>query len=213
MPAFVPVLVVVVLLAAFAVGGFWARYRVHEQVLGLIDAGDAEGAIKKIDGLVGRSTLSPLARETLRFQAIELTGDRRALAQQFNALMRMRLGDVERSQLLVTGFNAFSHLRDRKHAARILEEMGRAGFTDHALASYRRHFDYVLDHRTDGWRGLENRYAALSGKRRGYAAYLLFNVHKTLGDGEWARYRAEAARLSGVSEDELDRRINVNTTV
>ena len=213
MPAAVSVIVILVLLAVFTAGGFYLRFRTYEKIGALLDAGKVDEAGKRLDGVVARSVLAPFARERLRFRALAQMGDRTNLVQQMNLLMKMKLNANERSVMLADGFNAFAQLGDYKHCKRIVEKMASAGFTDKALAAYQRHFDIVLAHKTEGWKALENTYATLSGKRRGYVAYLLSKVHETLHDGEAAAYGAEAARLYGMPESELDRRINVNTSL
>lgn len=213
MPAVLSIILILVLLVAFAAGGFYLRYRIYEKFLGQLKAGDVDAVAAKLDGIVARSLLSPFARERMRFLVLAQRGEKDDLVQQMNLLMRMKLGTNERSIVLTDGFNAFARLGDYKHAKRILGEMEKSGFSEKSLAAFQRHFDLVLAHKTTGWKELENSYAALSGKRRGYAAYVLSKVHETLNDGEAARYRAEAARLYGMSEADLDRRINVNTSV
>lgn len=213
MPAAVSVVLILVLLAVFAFGGFYLRFRMYQSISALLGAGRVEEAGKKLDGVVARSVLAPFARERLRFRALAMRGNSEDLVQQMNLLMKMKLGDSERSTLLTDAFNAFAQLGDRKHAKRVLEEMEKGGFSQKALAAYQRHFDVVLNHKTVGWKDLENTYATLSGKRRGYVAYLLSKVHQNLNDGEAGRYRAEAARLYEASESDLGRRIDVNTSL
>lgn len=209
----ITLVVLLVMAAVFTGGAFVLRFKLYNRMAADVEAGNLDRFFRDVDGFLVRTLVSPYGRERLRFRALASQGDRTRLAEQFNGLMKMKLGDYERGTLLTDGFNAFAALGDRKHAKRILDEMGKAGFESKALAAYHRHFDVVLDHKTDGRAALEESYARLTGRRRGYAAYLLSRIHETNKDGKAEAYRAEAAKLYGVPVEQLDRRIHVNTSV
>ena len=216
----VTVVILLVLLAVFFFGGVLVRGRLYASLQKDLDAaGTGDGAslerlFKRLGSPLVRAFLSPFAQQRLRFLGLAAKGDRMGMKAQFNRLMKLKGTAFERSKLLVDGFNAFAAAGDRTHCRRILEEMAVAGFTEKALAAYRRHFDIVLAGKTTGCQGLENKYATLSGHRRGYAAYLLSCAYKTRGDIEGAAAKlAEASKLYGMSEDDLPGRIHVNTTI
>lgn len=216
----VTIVILLVLLAAFFFGGVLLRGKLYASLQKDLDAagaGDGAGLdrfFKRLGSPLVRAMLSPFAQERLRFLGLAAKGDRAGMKDQFNRLMKLKGAAFERSTLLVDGFNAFAAAGDRKHCRRILDEMASAGFTEKALAAYRRHFDLVLAGKTTGYQGLENIYATLSGRRRAYAAYLLSCAYKTRGDAKKAAAMlAEAAELYGVSEDDLPGRVHVNTTV
>ena len=210
----IAIAIILVMLLVFTAGGFYVRYKLYEVLQAEAADGDLDRFFKHVDGVLAKLFLSVYARERLRFLGLARRGDKALMAQQFNALMTLKLNDAQKAMLLADGFNAFAAVHDRKHAERILAEMPAAGMTDKQLAAYRRHFDIVLAGKTKGYLApLENTYATLSGKRRGYAAYLLFKIHEQLKDGKADAYRDEAARLYAFPASELNRRIHVNTTV
>ena len=210
----IAIVIILVMLLVFTAGGFYVRFKLYQVLAFDAKQGDLDRFFKRIDGVLAKMFLSVYARETLRFHALARRGDKALMAQQFNGLMTLKLDASQKQTLLADGFNAFASVHDRKHAERILAEMHKVGMTDKQLAAYQRHFDIVLDHTTKGYlTPLENKYATLSGVRRGYAAYLLFKIHEQLHDGKADAFRDEAAQLYGVSVNDLNRRIHVNTTV
>lgn len=210
----IAIALILVMLLVFTAGGFYVRYKLYQVLKREVKSGDLDRFFKRLDGFFAKTFLSVYARESLRFGGLTRRGDKALMAQQFSALMTLKMNDSQKAMLLADGFNAFASVHDRKHAERILREMGKVGMTDRQLAAYQRHFDIVLDHKTSGYlTPLENTYATLSGRRRGYAAYLLFKIHEQLHDGKADAFRDEAAQLYGIPADELNRRIHVNTTV
>lgn len=210
----IAIVVILVMLLVFTAGGFYVRFKLYQVLMHEAQVGDVDRFFKRVDGFLAKTFLSVYARQRLRFLGLARRGDKALMAQQFSALMSLKLDASQKQMLLVDGFNAFAAVHDRKHAERILREMKSAGMTDKQLAAYQRHFDIVLDHSTMGYlTPLENTYATLSGRRRGYAAYLLFKIHEQLHDGKADAFRDEAAQLYGISANELNRRIHVNTTV
>lgn len=117
------ILAIVLIAGASAALSFWLRVRVHTKLLEDIRKHDFEDFSQRIDGRLACQTLSPYARELLRFQALSAQEDRKAMAEQFNRLMGMKLSDPVRASLLVEGFNGFLAAGDRKHARRILDAM------------------------------------------------------------------------------------------
>lgn len=168
----------------------------------------------KIDGFGARFALSVFARERLRFIALTRRGDKDQMVEAFNGLMGLKLNDAQRSMVLADGFDGFAANGDRKHCHRILIEMPQAGMTEQQVKAYRRHFDIAVCHNGQMYRTeLENKYATLSGRRRGYAAYLLSQIYSETNRKRSRDYREEASRLLGIPADQLTRRIHVNTTV
>ena len=210
----IAIVIILVMLLVFTAGGFYIRFRLYQCLSHEAQSGDLDGFFKRIDGILSKTFLSVYARERLRFIALARRGDKALMAQQFSALMGLKLDPSQKLTLLADGFNGFAAARDRKRTERILDEMAASGMQERQLKAYRRHFDIVLDRNTKGYlTPLENTYATLSGRRRGYAAYLLFKIHEQLNDGRAEAFRNEAARLYGMPADELTRRIHVNTTV
>lgn len=119
---YVIVALALIALASFVVAAV-LRTRVHVRLLRDIRKGDFDDFENRIDGLLVRQTLSPYARELLRFQAFAAQGDHAQMVQQYNHLMALKLADPVRASLLMDGFNAFVKVGDRKHAKRILAAM------------------------------------------------------------------------------------------
>lgn len=117
------ILAIVLIAGASAALSFWLRVRVHTKLLEDIRTHDFEDFSRRIDGRLACQTLSPYARELLRFQALSAQKDRKAMAEQFSRLMGMKLADPVRASLLMEGFNGFLSAGDRKHARRILDAM------------------------------------------------------------------------------------------
>lgn len=99
------------------------RTKVHTRLLRDLHTGNLDDFDARIDSRLVRQTLSPYARELLRFQSFAARGDRANMVQQFNQLMAMKLGDQVRASLLMEGFNAFVKVGDQKHARKILDAM------------------------------------------------------------------------------------------
>lgn len=209
----ISIAIILVMAAAFTGGSFLLRFRLYQALSHDATRGDLDRFFVQVDGFAARVFLSPYGRERLRFQALARRGDSATLAEQFNLLMKLKLTDFQRAELLKDGFEAFAGLSDAKHAKRILDEMRAGGFDEHALAAYRRHYDIVLGGKTAARHDLENTYAALTGRRRGYAAYLLSKIYENAGDGRAHALRVEAASLLNVPVDRLDRSMHVNTAV
>lgn len=119
----ITILAIVLIAGASTALSLWLRVRVHTKLLEDIHAGDFEDFSRCIDGRLACQTLSPYARELLRFQAFGAQKDKKAMKEQFNRLMGMKLSNPVRASLLVEGFNGFVAAGDRKHAARILDAM------------------------------------------------------------------------------------------
>lgn len=101
----------------------YLRTRVHARLLRDIRKKDFDDFNKRIDSRFACQTLSPYARELLRFQAFAAEDDRTRMVQQYNHLMAMKLSNNVKASLLMDGFNAFVKVGDRKHAKRILSAM------------------------------------------------------------------------------------------
>lgn len=205
---------IVGLAIVFTAGGFYLRYRLYRDLNAAAREGNLDWFFEKIDGFGSKFALSVFARERLRFIALSRRGDKEQMAAAYNDLMHLKLNDAQRSMLLADGFDAFAASGDRKHCHRILVEMPKAGMTEKQVRAYRRHFDVVVCHNGQMYKAeLENKYATLSGRRRGYAAYLLSQIFSETNRKRSRDYREEAARLLDISLDQLARRIHVNTTV
>lgn len=206
--------IIAVLAIVFTAGGFYLRYRIYRDLNVAARDGDLDLFFDKIDGFGAKFALSVFARERLRFIALARRGDKEQMTEAFNGLMHLKLNSAQRSMLLAEGFDAFASVGDRKRCHRILIEMPEAGMTEQQVRAYRRHFDIVLCHSGQMYRvALENKYATLSGRRRGYAAYLLSQIYSESNRKRARDYRDEASRLLDVPADQLTRRIHVNTTV
>jgi hypothetical protein len=117
-------LIAIVLIAGISFGvSLWLRIHIHTRLLDDIRRGDMDDFNKRIDSRLTCQTLSPYARELLRFQAYAHEGDRTRMTEQFNQLMHMKLSDPIKASLLMDGFNAFLSQKDRKHCKRILDAM------------------------------------------------------------------------------------------
>lgn len=205
---------IVGLAIVFTAGGFYLRYRLYRDLNAAAREGNLDWFFEKIDGFGSKFALSVFARERLRFIALSRRGDKDQMTAVYNELMHLKLNDVQRSMLLADGFDAFAASGDRKHCHRILVEMPKAGMTEKQVRAYRRHFDVVVCHNGQMYKvELENKYATLSGRRRGYAAYLLSQIFSETNRNRSRDYREEAARLLDIPVDQLARRIHVNTTV
>lgn len=203
---------IAVLAAAFTFLGFYLRYRTYNSLYSDIKSGNLDHFFSHIDGFCSKTFLSVFAHERLKFLALAEKGDKELMVQQFNSLMKLKLSDATRAEVLSDGFNAFIGIGDKKHAKRILKEIESSSMSERQRGAYRRHFDIVFDGKAPKYRkDLESAYATLSGARRGYVAYLL--SFSFPGDERRREYRVEASRLTNVPEDQLDRRIHVNTTV
>ena len=114
----------IALIAAASWGiSLWLRVRTHTRLLSDIKSGDFDDFEKRIDSRLACQTLSPYARELLRFQAFAAEKKRGDMVEQFNRLMGMKLSDSVRASLLMEGFSAFLKVNDKKHAKRILDAM------------------------------------------------------------------------------------------
>lgn len=205
---------IVGLAIVFTAGGFYLRYRLYRDLNAAAREGNLDWFFEKIDGFGSKFALSVFARERLRFIALSRRGDKDQMTAVYNELMHLKLNDAQRSMLLADGFDAFAASGDRKHCHRILVEMPKAGMTEKQERAYRRHFDVVVCHNGQMYKAeLENKYATLSGRRRGYAAYLLSQIFSETNRKRSRDYREEAARLLDIPADQLARRIHVNTTV
>lgn len=205
---------IVGLAIVFTAGGFYLRYRLYCDLNAAAREGNLDWFFEKIDGFGSKFALSVFARERLRFIALSRRGDKDQMTAVYNELMHLKLNDAQRSMLLADGFDAFAASGDRKHCHRILVEMPKAGMTEKQVRAYRRHFDVVVCHNGQMYKAeLENKYATLSGRRRGYAAYLLSQIFSETNRKRSRDYREEAARLLDIPADQLARRIHVNTTV
>lgn len=205
---------IAVLAIVFTAGGFYLRYRTYRDLDAAARGGDLDRFFSKIDGPLARFSLSVFARERLRFIALARRGEEEQLVESFNGLMGLKLNDAQRAMILADGFDGFASNGDRKHCHRILVEMPKAGMTEQQVRAYRRHYDVVLCHSGQAYRAaLENKYATLSGRRRGYAAYLLSQIYSDSNRKRSRDYRDEASRLLDIPADQLTRRIHVNTTV
>lgn len=205
---------IVGLAIVFTAGGFYLRYRLYRDLNAAAREGNLDWFFEKIDGFGSKFALSVFARERLRFIALSRRGDKDQMTAVYNELMHLKLNDAQRSMLLADGFDAFAASGDRKHCHRILVEMPKAGMTEKQVRAYRRHFDVVVCHNGQTYKAeLENKYATLSGRRRGYAAYLLSQIFSETNRKRSRDYREEAARLLDIPADQLARRIHVNTTV
>ncbi len=205
---------IAVLAIVFTAGGFYLRYRIYRDLNAAAREGDLDWFFSKIDGFAARFALSVFARERLRFIALARRGDKDQMVEAFNGLMGLKLNDAQRSMVLADGFDGFAANGDRKHCHRILIEMPQAGMTEQQVKTYRCHFDIAVCHNGQMYRTeLENKYATLSGRRRGYAAYLLSQIYSETNRKRSRDYREEASRLLGIPADQLTRRIHVNTTV
>lgn len=205
---------IVGLAIVFTAGGFYLRYRLYRDLNAAAHEGDLDWFFGKIDGFGAKFALSVFACERLRFIALSRRGDKDQMTAVYNELMHLKLNDAQRSMLLADGFDAFAASGDRKHCHRILVEMPKAGMTEKQVRAYRRHFDVVVCHNGQLYKAeLENKYATLSGRRRGYAAYLLSQIFSETNRKRSRDYREEAARLLDIPADQLARRIHVNTTV
>lgn len=205
---------IVGLAIVFTAVGFYLRYRLYRDLNAAACEGDLDWFFGKIDGFGAKFALSVFACERLRFIALSRRGDKDQMTAVYNELMHLKLNDAQRSMLLADGFDAFAASGDRKHCHRILVEMPKAGMTEKQVRAYRRHFDVVVCHNGQMYKAeLENKYATLSGRRRGYAAYLLSQIFSETSRKRSRDYREEAARLLDIPADQLARRIHVNTTV
>lgn len=213
-PLVVTIIVVAVLAVLFHIGALWARGHVYASLEKLVSAGELDEFFRKVDARSTRALLAPYGRELLRFRALAKAGDRTAMAQQLERLLKLKLTSYERSCVLTEAFNAFAAAGDATHCRQIVDEMAQAGFADKALSAYRRHLEVSLEHKPAARRQLEEAYPSLKGKRRAYVAYLLAKAADAEHDAKAAAsYRASAASLYGCSESELDGRAHVVTTV
>ncbi len=218
MNIWIAIVMILMMALVFTVGGFFLRLRLYRGLSAQIARGEAAAALERLEGFWARAVLSPYARERLCFLALAGAASADAagtkdLVASFNALMKLQLQDAQRAEALSDGFHAFAARRDSAHVRRILQEMKQGGFTAAQLAAYRRHADVVCLGCGERYRTqLESTYATLSGRRRGYAAYLLASIYGRAHDERAAAMSAEAQHLLGLSADTIDRSIHVCTT-
>lgn len=206
----VTIVTVAVVMIVSSVVMFRLRSSLHLKMSDAIDRGDFEGFFRIAEGRASRMLVSPYARGLLVFKAYAAQADRTHMAEQFNLLMKLKLSDFAKASLLTEGFAAFAAIRDRKRCKRILEGMEQVHVNEESLRAHRQFFDIVLDRKTAERERLEQMLPSLTGRRRGYAEYLLAAVHATLGDGREADYRRRAAEDLGVSPSALDGAVRVS---
>ena len=118
---------IIAVVAIIALGSFvisvYVRMRIHTRLLRDIHSGNFDDFDQRIESFLVRQTLSPYARELLRFQEFAAKGDRTCMVEQYNRLMGLKLSDSIKASLLIEGFNAFYKIGDKKHTKRILEAM------------------------------------------------------------------------------------------
>lgn len=135
-------ILLIALIAAASWGiSLWLRVRTHTRLLSDIKNGDFEDFATRIDSRMACQTLSPYARELLRFQAFASEKKRDKMVEQFNRLTSMKLSDAVRASLLMEGFSAFLEVHDKKHAKRILDAMTPQLFDEKRKEFCQRRFD------------------------------------------------------------------------
>lgn len=209
----ITIVTVVAVMVISAVVMFHLRNSLYMRMSGAIERGDFDGFFRMAEGCSSRLLLSPYARGLLVFKARTAQGDRARMAEQFNLLMKLKLSDYARASLLSEGFTAFACVHDRKRCARIIRGMEEAHVSEESIRAYRQYYDIVLDHKTTELARIEGMLPSLTGRRRGYAEYLLAAMHATRKDGKDVELRERAAAHLGVSVNDLDRGVKVGTAL
>lgn len=206
----VTIVVVLLVMIVSAVVTFHLRSSLYLKMSESIERGDFASFFRMAEGRASRMLVSPYARGLLVFKAYAAQGDRTRMVEQFNLLMKLKLSDFTKASLLTEGFAAFAAVRDRKHCKRIIEGMEKVHANEESLRAHRQYYDIVLDHKTSELDRIEQMLPSLTGRRRGYAEYLLAAMHATRKDGREAECRELAARDLKVSPAGLDGSVRVS---
>lgn len=189
------------------------RARRFERLSALVSRGDEEGFLALRDANVSRAVLSPYARELLTLRMLARRGDDRALRDQVNTLMKMRLRPSERAQVLDVAFEAFARRGSAARCGRILKDMEKS-MGKEASARYLLFYDVALlgdaGHREELEKSLERLEGSPAKRTRGYVEYLLSKTYAAVGETSRAQeMRRRAARDYAVDEKDLEGSVDV----
>ena len=208
------IVVIVAVMALSALVLFRLRASLVYRLRALIDSGEYEGFFALVDGGAARMVVSPYARRLLLFSAYAKQGDRDRMVEEFNQLMKLNLNSFNRVNVLTEGFREFSFVGDAKRCRRIVQAMKDENVNESCLAAYRQYLDIALEGKTDERRDIEARLPSLTGRRLGYAEFLLARIHESANDHKGAEALYEQAALHmKCSVSDIRRGVNVGTAV
>ena len=207
-----PILIIVMILGivlASAVANAWIRKRVFGRTYSALMAGDYPTFFEEVDSKGMRSMFSEYVRDSLKLSAFMAQKDTESVTQTFNRMMKSKICDTQKGDLLIRGFQYYAEQKDQKKVCTITEKMEEV--LDKELAGkYRRHYAIIFGKSSEYIVDLEKETPLHRNRMKGYLQYLLARSYRNAGrESECISLLREAAAAYRVAPGNLEETVRV----
>lgn len=207
-----PIIWILIVIAVFVVLIFFMtglKKRTFEKVYGLLIHKRYSEFFNEVDSRAMVSLFPDWMRENLKLTAYMEMEDTKHVTETFNRLMKMKLGNGQKTELLVRGFQYYLQIQDRKKCKRIKEEMEQI-VEDKTMQKYCRHYEIVFEHSKKYIGELEKEVKEHRNLMKGYLEYLLAKSYQSAGKQEaYLENMRKAAAVYKTPAGMLDKKVRV----
>ena len=207
-----PIVIVISIFAIIivsALGTAVVRKRVFTRTYGALMTRDYPAFFREVDSKGMMSMFPEYVRDSMKMTAYMNLEDTPEVTELFNRMMKNKISDSQKGDLLIQGFQYYSGQKDIKKVRTIVEKMEEV--LDQEIAGkYRRHFDIVFGRSEEYTDWLEQEIPLHQNRMKGYLQYLLAKSYRSAGrEAECLKLLREAASEYRVTAGELDRTVRV----
>ncbi len=207
-PIFIIVLILLIVLIS-ALANAWIRKRVFSRTYSALMTRNYPLFFQEVDSKGMMSMFSEYVRDSLKLTAYMEQQDTKNVTETFNRMMKNRISDAQKGDLLIRGFRYYMVQKDPKKVRTITEKMEEV-LSEEIAAKYRRHYDIIFG-KSDAYIAELEKEVPLHQKRmKGYLQYLLARSYRNAGrEKDCLPLLKEAAAEYHVTPGRLDETVQV----
>ena len=207
-----PILIIVLILLIVlisALANAWIRKRVFSRTYSALMTRNYPEFFREVDSKGMMSMFSEYVRDSLKLTAYMEQQDTKNVTETFNRMMKNRISDAQKGDLLIRGFRYYMVQKDPKKVRTITEKMEEV-LSEEIAAKYRRHYDIIFG-KSDAYIAELEKEVPLHQKRmKGYLQYLLARSYRNAGrEKDCLSLLKEAAAEYHVTPGRLDETVQV----
>lgn len=207
-----PILIIVMILGIVlvsAVANAWIRKRVFSRTYSALMAGDYPTFFEEVDSKGMRSMFSEYVRDSLKLTAYMEKKDSDSVTETFNRMMKSKISDAQKGDLLIRGFQYYAAQKDQKKVRTITEKM-EVVLNEELAAKYRRHYEIIFGKSSGYIEELEKEVPLHQNRMKGYLQYLLARSYRNVGkENECVTLLRKAAAEYRVAPGNLEETVRV----
>lgn len=207
-----PILIIVMILGIVlvsAVANAWIRKRVFSRTYSALMAGDYPTFFEEVDSKGMRSMFSEYVRDSLKLTAYMEKKDSDSVTETFNRMMKSKISDAQKGDLLIRGFQYYAAQKDQKKVRTITEKMEEV-LNEELAAKYRRHYEITFGKSSGYIEELEKEVPLHQNRMKGYLQYLLARSYRNVGkENECVTLLRKAAVEYRVAPGNLEETVRV----